>query len=470
MQMLRGLLLAYDYAVAGYLLLVCLVYFVLLVLATGEMMRHRRWMPSSGQDDLFASPLAPSITVVVSAYNQRGSIERCVRALLNLRYPTYAVVVVNDGSSDDTLDLLQRRFDLRPLDAVYPEYIPTAHVRGIYVSRTEPSLTVVDKEHGGRADALNCGINLARADLVCNIDASSVLEPDALLRVAQPFMDQPEQVVATGGILRIANGARIERGSVTRVSLPRNPLAMFQVIEYLRAFLIRHASWSRMNGLLATSGAFGLFQRRLVLEVGGYHPGNGGEDAELVMRIHRYQREQQRAYRVLFVAEPICWTEVPETLPALSVRRRRWQRALAEILIAYRPLLLRPQYGVFGLLAYPYYLFVELLGPVIEATACITIPLAVLMSALDVGFAVALVLLALGYSLFLTFSALALDEFGYRRSPSLRDLLRLSLYGAMEGLGYRQLAVFWRLQGLWQAIWRGRDDQLKMAGRDLGAA
>ena len=197
MQVLRELLLSYDYLVVAYLLLVCLVYFILLVLATGEMVRRRRQLPFSGHDDLFASPLAPSITVVASAFDQERNIERCVRALLNLRYPNYAVVVVNDGSRDDTLGVLQRCFDLQPIDAVYPEYISTARVRGIYVSRTEPSLTVVDKLYAGnRADALNCGINLARSQLVCSIDASSVLEPDALLRVAQPFMDQPEQVVA----------------------------------------------------------------------------------------------------------------------------------------------------------------------------------------------------------------------------------------------------------------------------------
>ena len=242
--------------------------------------------------------------------------------------------------------------------------IPTAPVRATYVSRRHPNLIVVDKENGGRSDALNAGINAARQPYVCVIDADSLLEEDALLKVAKPILDNPELLVATGGTIRIANGCTIDHGRVVEVRLPTSRLATVQVLEYLRAFLVARVGWSRLNALWIISGAFGLFHRARLEAVGGYWTETVGEDIELTLRLHRYLRERGEPYRIAFVSDPVCWTEVPEEFATLGRQRRRWQRGLWRGLRRHAALIGSPRYGVLGVVAMPYFVFFEFLSPV----------------------------------------------------------------------------------------------------------
>ncbi len=266
----------YDDVMLFYFAVVVVLYFIMMFVSLLIELRRRRDLPSGSEDDVFASALTPSIALLAPAYNEELNIVESVRGLLNLRYPTYQVIVINDGSKDDTLGVLKAEFALKRIDAVYDAVIPTAKVRGVYISPQDARLLVIDKANGGKADSLNCGLNMATAPLFCSVDADSLLEPDALLQVARPLVECPELVVAVGGAVRIANGATIEHGEITSIRFPQHMLAAFQVIEYLRAFLVGRTSWSSINCLLIISGAFGLFRRDLTLAVGGYRLGTVG--------------------------------------------------------------------------------------------------------------------------------------------------------------------------------------------------
>lgn len=467
---MRALLLfvyVYSLVVLGYSLLVGSVYLCQLLVSIVVVTRRRRAASFAGLDDLFESPLTPAISIIVPAYNEANNIVQSVRSLLNLRYPRYEVVVCNDGSKDDTLNILVREFAMRQLDAVFPQPIETALVRGVYVSSTEPSLTVIDKLNGGRSDALNAALNHARNPLYCCVDADSILVPDALLKVVRPFVERPELTVAVGGTIGIANGVRIERGSVMDIRLPRNFLARFQIIEYMRAFIVGRTAWSHINSLMIISGAFGLFRRDLAIELGGYRTDTVGEDAELTTHIHQHLREQGRAYRIEFVEDTCCWTEAPETFKILQSQRRRWHRGCYEFLAMHRGLL-DPRHGTPAWLGYPYFFLVELLGPIVEASGYIVLATSIAFGLIDVRYALLFGLVVLCFGVLVTLGTLVLDEFSFGHYARWRDVLILFLFSLLENLGYRQLTVIWRLQGLWDLA-RGNKSWGVMERKGLGA-
>jgi cellulose synthase/poly-beta-1,6-N-acetylglucosamine synthase-like glycosyltransferase len=428
----------------AYFTVLNLFYLSFTAIAWSEVTRHLRARRFFAIDEALASPLTPGISVLLPAYNEELGIVPSVQSLLALRYPRHEIVVVNDGSTDATLDRLREAFELVEVRKVLRDGIATRPIRGRYVSRAHPNLTVIDKENGGKADALNCGTNAADHPYVCAVDADALLEPDALLQVAQPIFDDPDGVAATGGIVRIANGCTIDHGRVVDVRLPRSRVATLQVVEYFRAFLVGRVGWSRLNALVIISGAFGVFRRSLVEAVGGWWTETVGEDVELVVRMHRYLRERDEPYRIAFVPDPVCWTEAPEDLVTLSRQRRRWQRGLAQTLWRHKRLIGNPRYGLFGMLALPYFVLFELCGPTIEIVG----PIATLSwwwtGHLSTQFVVALLIVAFLLGILLSVAALALEEFSFRRHPRKREVVRLVAYAIVENLGYRQLNDLWR--------------------------
>ena len=442
------------------------LYLLFTVLAWQTVGRHLRRRRYAGEEEVFASPLTPAISVLLPAYNEEAGIVESVRSLVRLRYPRYEIVVVNDGSTDETLPRLQAEFDLVPAHRALRDTLPTAAVRATYVSRRHPELVVIDKDNGGKADALNCGIAAARHPYFCAVDADAMLEESALLNVAKPLLDDPDLVVATGGIVRIANGCRIEHGRVVQVGLPASRLARLQVVEYFRAFLVGRVGWSRLKSLLIISGAFGVFQRSVVEAVGGYATDTVGEDAELVVRLHRYMRERGEDYRIEFMPDPVCWTEAPEDLRTLARQRRRWQRGLAETLWRHKTMIGRPSYGALGVLALPYFLIFELLGPLVELVSLLVLPLAYVLGALSTAFFAAFLFMAVLLGILLSIAALALEEFSFRRHPRGADVARMMVSAILENLGYRQLVTVWRVMGLVDVL-RGRSDWGAMQRRGL---
>lgn len=395
--------------------------------------------------------LEPPISVLVPAYNEETTIAATVRSVLQLTYPSFEIIVINDGSRDHTLEVLQQEFALLPFPEAYRVQLPTEAVRGIYRSTLHPHLRVIDKANGGKADSLNAGINAARYPLFCGVDADSILQRNSLQQVVQPFLRNPD-MIATGGTVRAANGCEVKDGYLVRVGLPRNPLARFQVIEYLRAFLFGRLGWSSLNAVLIISGAFGLFKKEAVIAAGGYRRNTIGEDMELVVRLHRHMREQGRPYRIEFVPDPVCWTEVPEDLRTLRNQRVRWQRGLSESLSSHWRLMFSRRGGWPGWVAFPYMLLFEWLGPVLEFGGYLWFLYAFLAGLISWQAFAVFLFLAVGMGILLSASGLLLEEMAFRLYPRKRHLAVLALYVILENLGYRQLNAWWRLVGLAQWI------------------
>lgn len=451
----------FDVGVLFYFLAINSSYLLLVALAAMEFGRLLRRVPFAGYDEAYASPLTLPVSVVVPAYNERAGIIEAVRGMLSLRYPQMEIVVVDDGSTDDTVALLTSAFELRPVPRRVPEDVPTrGEVLEVLMSGLVP-LTVVRTTNSGRSDSLNAGVNAARYPLVCFVDADSILDPESLLTVSKPFADDPARVVATGGVVRVVNDCPVSHGRVTEVRVPRGWLPRIQTVEYLRAFLMGRTGWSRLRALAIISGAFGMFRRDVVVEVGGLDPTNLGEDFDLVTRIHRRMRDQKRPYRVVFVGEPVVWTEVPPTLDVLRRQRKRWHRGLAQTLWRHRRMIGNPRYGRIGLVALPYYVVFELIAPLIELAGLIALALGLAVGAVNVPFALLFGAVAVGYSFLITLASLALEEFSFHRYRRWGDLGVLVLASLVENLGYRQLTAVWRLEGLWE--------QLRGQGYEWGA-
>jgi cellulose synthase/poly-beta-1,6-N-acetylglucosamine synthase-like glycosyltransferase len=443
---------AYMWFVLAYFAAFVAVHTLVLALAAVELRRYVSRGRTANLRVTLRSPLAPSIAVLVPAFNEESGIVDSVRSLLSLDYPKYEIIIVNDGSTDATIGRLIEAFGLRPVRRPTPPFVPHLPVRAVYAPRGRLNLLLIDKENGGKADALNAGINFAGSDLVCSVDADSVMEQDALSKTALPFIEEPDRTIATGGMVRVANGCRIEHGRVMEVALPRSRFAMFQVVEYVRAFFATRTGWTAMNALLIVSGAFGLFRRDVMVAAGGYRTGTVAEDLEIIARLHRICRSAGRPYRIVYVPDPVCWTEAPESTRYLRRQRRRWQRGCLETLFFHRRMIFNPRYGAVGLVALPSMLVFEVLGPVIEMTGYVVSITALALGLIGpVTFALFLAVSVL-YGLFITLGAVTLEDSTANRFPAWEDLRRVLLYAVGENCGYRQMLHVWRIEAFAQVF------------------
>jgi cellulose synthase/poly-beta-1,6-N-acetylglucosamine synthase-like glycosyltransferase len=424
-----------------------LIYLLLIVIGFFSLRRMRGRMPAEEREALLRSPLLPPVAVLAPAYNESATCRESVRAMLGLRYPNHEVIVINDGSKDDTLQILIEEFKLYRSSRVPDTALPSQRIRGIYESREPIRLVVVDKENGGKADSLNAGINVARAPLVCAVDSDSLMESDALLHVVEPFLSDAS-TIASGGIIRVVNGCTVEGGRVTSVRAPRRAVPLFQAVEYLRAFLGGRVAFTFLNSLLIISGAFGVFRRDAVLDAGGYRTSTVGEDMELVLRMHRIARESQSEYSVVFVPEPVCWTEVPETLRILQRQRNRWQRGTVDSISMHRTMLMNPRYGVLGLFAMPYFLLFEMLGPAVELLGYAMTIGGWSFGLIDGELALLFLAVSILFGILLSTSSIVLEELTQRRYPAASDVLLLFAAAVVENFGFRQLLTVWRAKGL----------------------
>jgi cellulose synthase/poly-beta-1,6-N-acetylglucosamine synthase-like glycosyltransferase len=431
-----------------YFALLSLAYLTFTLAAWRRLAAHRRARRYLPLDEMYASPFTPPISLLLPAFNEEAGIVSSVTSLLDLRYPRHEVIVINDGSTDRTLERLRVTFDLAPVRKALRTRIATAPVRASYISRTHPNLWVLDKENGGKSDALNVGVNAAAHAHVCAIDADAVLEQDSLLRIIKPFVDDPELVAAAGGIVRLANGCVIDRGRLVEFRLPQSSLARFQVIEYFRAFLIGRIAFDSLNAVLIISGAFGLFKRAIVEAVGGYSRDTVGEDVDLVVRLHRYLHTRGEEYRIRFVPDPVCWTEAPEDLATLSRQRRRWQRGLGETLWRHRSQIANPRAGALGLVTLPYFLLFEFLGSIVQLLGIPVVLAAWLLGALSVEFFLAFLAVSVLLSVLLSIAAILLEEYAVRRHERASDIALLVLYGVLDNFGYRQMTAFFCCRGV----------------------
>ncbi len=457
-----------EAVIIAYFLILNAFYLFLAYLSGLELLNNMHSLPYGGYDRIFSDSNTPGVSVLMPAYNEEVNVGISVKGILNLQYPRLEVVVINDGSTDKTLEVLQGEFRLVKASRAMHHALPTKNVRAVYRSLTHENLVVIDKENGGKADSLNAGINVSRNPYFLAIDADAVLEEDALLRVIRPVVEDPDRVVAVGGVVRIANGCEIKRARMETVHLPREVLPICQVVEYLRAFLASRMGFSRINGLLIISGAFGLFEKKSVLKVGGYRTDTVGEDMELVASLHELLREAGRDYRVVFICDPVCWTEAPATLKILSRQRRRWQRGLLEVLGFHKKMLFQPRYGVLGFFSFPFFLIFEGWGPVLEVAGYAALVFSLATGTIDSSFAIVFLSVSVAMGLILSLTSILLEELSFRRYPHWIQLARLVLWSVVENFFYRQMNTYFRIMGIIDYL-RDEKGWGKMERRGIGA-
>lgn len=450
-EFLIPIILGFNYFVIFYFGFANSIYFSLLLLSLSTALQQLRRSHFAGYYEMASSPVTPPVSILVPAHNEELTIVDTVRSLLHLDYPSHEVIVIDDGSKDKTVEQLIQHFHLYPVDLIYRPMIPTGPVKGFYINPRYPNLTVIQKTRRGKSDALNAGINMARSPYFCSIDADSILERDALLKIMKPFLES-EDLVASGGIIRVLDGCTVEDGRIVDIDLPRKDILIFQVVEYLRSFLFGRTGWSTLGCLLVLSGAFSVFQKKAVQEVGGYAQNTVTEDLELIVRLHRRLRERKQPYQISFIPEPVSWTQVPDRYLILARQRRRWQRGLATTLFSNLGMFFNPRYGKIGLVAFPITFFIELLGPAIELLGYGVVVLSFYFNLINIQMFWLFLLLAFLYGVFLSVGAILIEEITYRRYPKWSSVLKLMLYAILENFGYRQLNAWWRVQALFQLL------------------
>ncbi len=457
-QNLAQFVIDFNYYIAYYSLTINSIYLLLLGASFLAVIRQSKYWRLKTSSFLFRPRILPSVSIIAPAFNEEATIIENANSLLSLHYPNYEVIIVNDGSSDGTLDLLISHFQLEKIEMYIPSRLQTKPIRGLYANKNLPKLLVVDKSNGGKADALNAGINLSRKEFFCGIDADSLLEKDSLTKLAAVVIDAPAEPVAIGGNILPVNGCTVDKGMLTRINIPPSHLARFQTIEYLRAFMAGRLGWSYFNSLLIISGALGLFSKDRVVEIGGYLTSSEryrkdtvGEDMELIVRLRRHMLEKKLPHSILYSYNANCWTEVPEQFSMLHRQRDRWQRGLIDILFFHRRMLLNPAYGRTGLLAMPYFFIFEMYGPFLELQGYLMIAAAYLLDLLNPFIALLLFITTIQLGILISVYSLVITEKDndYFPGPYMSKIL---LYAFLENFGIRQTISFWRISGFFSAL------------------
>lgn len=432
------IVLAINYFSLFYVILISSIYLIQLISATIGLRKYTKSLKYTDYTRFCNSDNMVPISVLVPAYNEAATIADNTRNLLSLDFPQYEVIVINDGSKDETMDILRDEFRLISINMPFKRSIKTKDINAIYRSALYPNLVVVDKENGGKADALNAGINVSMYPVFVSIDADSILEKSSLMRIVYTFMSSPE-CVAVGGIVRIASGCRIENGELKEVDLSNKPLLLLQTNEYLRAFLTGRIGFNEMGMLLIISGAFGAFNKRTVIEVNGYTTGCIGEDVDLVVKLHRHMLQNKKKYVIKFLPDPVCWTQPPETLRDLKKQRKRWHIGLIDTLLRYRDMAFNLKYGRIGTACLPYFWIFEFFGPLFEVLGYITVPLSFIFGIVNMRFMLSFFLLAILYGTILSIGALVLEENTFRKYPNIDQIFKLFVFAIIDNFGYRQL-------------------------------
>ena len=457
-EVFEGYLIDVNIYLIFYFLTVNAIYIILFILALLSSRKQVALSKTKKNTLLFSERLLPGISIIAPAYNEEVSIIESVTSLLNLQYPIYEVIVVNDGSKDRTLQILIDYFKLERKHPSHKNDLNTKKIRGIYQTKEIHNLVVVDKQNGGKADALNVGINVSKQPYVCGIDADSILESDALLKLASAMLDDTKPYLAMGGNIYPANGFTFDKGKVEKRSIPKEMVCRFQTIEYLRAFTSGRIGWSELRSLMIISGAFGLFQKDALVETGGYLTSSSklkkdtvGEDMELVVRLTRQALEKKESFRVAYVYNAYCYTELPSDVKTLLKQRNRWQRGLIDILSYHRELSFDPRYKQIGMIGYPYFFIFEFLGPFFEAQGYIVLLTAIILGLLNPVILLGIFGASILFGVVISLSSLYMSE-KELVMMSKRETFILIIYAILENFGYRQMISMHRVLSTFSAL------------------
>lgn len=462
---MRGFFTAYEFAMLFYFAALNLFYglFGYVGLRNGVVL-YSKALSGVALKDLSERDVFKPVSILVPAYNEEKTIVASVRSFLELRYPQHEVIVAVDGATDATLERMKDAFGLVEENRIWARAIETQPINHVYRSLRYPNLIVLDKDNGGKADALNAALNLARYPLIASVDADSMLDAEAMLRASRLFVED-DSLIGLGGTVRPVNGAVIKDGKVTELTVPKTILERFQILEYARAFFAGRSGWSHFGSLLIISGAFGLFKRSSVMQVGGYMTDTVCEDMELVVRLHRHHRINRIPYRIRSIPDPICWTEVPSDLATLRRQRNRWHRGLWETLWKHRSMLFNRRYGRLGFVAMPYFWLFEGLAPIIEIAGIAMLPYGLITGHLSLEFAAMFMLLVLVYGMMLSQLSMGIETMLVARYARIRDRLLLLGAALIESLGFRQILVLERFIATFQVIRKkGHWGQMRRGG------
>ncbi|MBB4802735.1 cellulose synthase/poly-beta-1,6-N-acetylglucosamine synthase-like glycosyltransferase [Flavobacterium nitrogenifigens] len=445
----------YILLILGYAILIMSSYLILAYLSQKELRGYLKKNSFVDYEVLLTSEFAPKLSLIAPAYNEGFTIEENVKSLLSLNYNNYQVIVVNDGSKDNSMEILVKTYDLVLTDLDIHPKIETKKIKGIYTSRNAAfkKLIVVDKENGGKADALNVGLNIAQNPYVVCIDVDCILDKDSLLKLAKPFLEsQGKRIIATGGVVRIANQCIIKNGRLVEVNIPDVMLPRIQVLEYLRAFLLGRMAWGRLDGLLLISGAFGAFDKEIAILAGGYSTKTVGEDMELIVRMRRYMLENKLPYAVSYIPDPLCWTEAPEDFKIFKKQRSRWMRGTIETLSFHKRMFLNPKYKLLGMLSVPYWTLFEFLAPGIEFIGLVITFIFIIFGLLNWHFFFLLLLFVYSFAVFFSVIALFSEERTYHKYPKQADFFKLLMAAFIEPIYFHPLTVYSALIGYKEKI------------------
>lgn len=447
MGYIRTVISFFNYFCMAFTVLLSVIYILQMIMSFIKVRKDSKTLLSNDYERYMYSDNLLPISLLIPAYNEEENVVQNIKSLLKMDYPNFEIIVVNDGSSDKTHEKIVEAFNLYQIESSQKVSIPTKEVRGVYYNVDYPNLLYIDKENGGKSDALNAGINASSYPLFACLDADSRLEKDALLKLSIEFNKDKNTIVA-GGIVRIANGSVIRDGEFKGFSMPKRIIERFQIVEYYRSFLSGRVSWGISNSMLIVSGAFGVFQKQAVIEVGGYKTSTIGEDMEIVVRLHSYMRKHKRKYKIIFCEDAVCWTQGPMSLKDIRGQRRRWQIGLLDTLISHKNLLFNPKYGTVGLVAVPYFWIFELSGALIEVLGYFIIPFSLIMGELNIFFFVIYFLLATLLGIMLSIGSLILEQYTKKNAMTAKQYILISVYAILENFGYRQLITLFRVEGI----------------------
>ncbi|GAA0099768.1 glycosyltransferase family 2 protein [Paraclostridium bifermentans] len=454
-----------------YMFIYAIVFFISTIFAILNLNEDKRNKMYLNELSLKSTDNYVPVSILVPAYNEEETICDCVESLSYVDYPEYEIIVIDDGSNDDTSNKLINKFELKKVPRPIRRLVKCKNEQFIYEGYIKDGikLILVKKENGGKADALNMGINVSKYPLFISLDADSILQRDSISNIVMPFMED-DTTIAVGGSIKVANQVVLDKGKVIKVMPPKKILTIFQTIEYYRVFLTTRVWFNSFNGNLIISGAFGLFKKNAVLNVGGYDTDTVGEDMDLVVKLHSFYRKNKIKYKIKYEYKAICWSQVPEKLKDLKGQRRRWHIGLITSLNSHRYIFLNPKYGLVGIFSFLYFVVYEMFSCIIDVFGLIIILISYFSGLLNLKFLITFLFIYIFYSIIISLTAIILENYMFKYILKLSTLLKLMLFAFLESFGYRQLCSWYRITGFigyrkrkyqWNKISRKKQNKIK---------
>jgi cellulose synthase/poly-beta-1,6-N-acetylglucosamine synthase-like glycosyltransferase len=434
-----------DTSFLWYFTAINLVYLVVMILGSFKALKRKKELYFEDYTNILQSNTLPALSFIVPAYNEEKNILENIDNLLNLSYPHKQIIIVNDGSSDHTLELLHKKLSLHPVPKFYDDAIVTQQIQKVFISKKKPESLVIDKANGGgKFDALNAGINATQTPFYVAIDADTIIDDKAFLSLLRPLFSDPN-IIAIGASVKIRNGCQLDHNKISTSTFPKNIFPVMETMEYLRSFLERQG-WDYVGGNFVLAGAFGIFRTEEIIKVGGY-VNTVAEDMEIIIRLHRVMKDRNIPYRIKYLPDPVAWTVAPEKIGSLSKQRSKWHRGLLDCLYFHKKALFNPKYGIFGAFVYPFWIWGEALEPFVELLGMIYIIAGFFLGAVHIHFVLLFVIVTWGFTTIFTAHCILVEEFFFQKYPRIRSMIYLIVLNAFENVGYRQMNVFWRLHG-----------------------